>query len=215
MRPQSAKVPTVTAPGFNAYMQKNQKKLYHPTVSIPKKKKKSKKQVAGVLMNNFFPALEGGDAAAAAALFPNKLDPRYPKFGLENLSKQAQAAAAAHQQNNPNMVVQDQIDEVPQEQEEAESQENIQTTHGLPNFYHPPQNLAAVSTSGNKNNQMEDDEAQDDDEEDQDHADPEQLQQDVGVNQDSPNGAHQPAGIDLTDEQLIELIQNAHALSPD
>jgi hypothetical protein len=97
MRPQSAKVPTVTAPGFNAYMQKNQKKLYHPTVSIPKKKKKSKKQVAGVLMNNFFPALEGGDAAAAAALFPNKLDPRYPKFGLENLSKQAQAAAAAHQ----------------------------------------------------------------------------------------------------------------------
>ena len=62
---------------------------------------------------------------------------------------------------------------------------------------------------------MEDDEGQDDDEEDQDHADPEQLQQDVGVNQDSRNGAHQPAGIDLTDEQLIELIQNAHALSPD
>ena len=88
MRPQSGKVPTATAPGFNAYTQKNQKKIYHPTVSIPKKKKKSKKQVAGgVLMNNFFPALEGGDAAAAAALFPNKLDPRYPKFGLENLSK--------------------------------------------------------------------------------------------------------------------------------
>ena len=50
------------------------------------------------------------------------------------------------------MVVQDQIDEVPQEQEEAESQENIQTTHVLPNFYQPPQALAALSTSGNKNN---------------------------------------------------------------
>jgi len=50
------------------------------------------------------------------------------------------------------MVVQDQIDEVPQEQEEAESQENIQTTNGLPNFYQPPQALAAESTSGNKNN---------------------------------------------------------------
>ena len=88
-------------------------------------------------MNNFFPALEGGDAAAAAALFPNKLDPRYPKFGLENLAKQAQAqqAMAQAQANNPNMVVQDQIDEVPLEQEEAESQENIQTTHGMPNFY--------------------------------------------------------------------------------
>ena len=90
----------------------------------------------------------------------------------------------AAQANNPNMVVQDQIDEVPQEQEEAESQENIQTTHGLPNFYQPPQNLAAVSTSGNKNNQMEDVD------EDQDQADPAQIQQDVGINQDSPNGAH-------------------------
>ena len=125
-------------------------------------------------MNNFFPALEGGDAAAAAALFPNKLDPRYPKFGLEKLTKQAQAqqAMAQAQANNPNMVVQDQIDEVPQEQEEAESQENIQTNHGLPNFYQPPQNLAAVSTSGNKNNQMEDDEAIGEGDEDQDHADP-------------------------------------------
>lgn len=46
-------------------------------------------------MNNYFPALEGGDAAAAAALYPNKMDPRYPKFGLDNLAKQAQAAAAA------------------------------------------------------------------------------------------------------------------------
>ena len=54
-------------------------------------------------MNNFFPALEGDNAAAAAALFPNKMDPRYPKFGLDNLAKQAQAAAS--QQNNPNMVV--------------------------------------------------------------------------------------------------------------
>lgn len=62
---------------------------------------------------------------------------------------------------------------------------------------------------------MEDDEVQDDGEEDQDHADPGQINQDEGVNQDSPNGAHQPAGIDLTDEQLIELIQNAHALTPD
>jgi hypothetical protein len=48
---------------------------------------------------------------------------------------------------------------VPQEQEEAESQENIQTTHGLPNFYQvPPANLSAVSASGPKPNQ-EDDEA--------------------------------------------------------
>ena len=89
MRPQSAKAPTNSGPGFNAYMQKNQKKISHPAVQIPKKKKKSKKQVAGVLMNNFFPALEGDNAAAAAALFPNKMDPRYPKFGLENLAKQA------------------------------------------------------------------------------------------------------------------------------
>jgi hypothetical protein len=44
----------------------------------------------------------------------------------------------------------------------------------LPNFYQPPTNLAAVSTSGNKNNQMEDDEAQDEDDEDQDQADPAQ-----------------------------------------
>lgn len=70
------------------------------------------------------------------------------------------------------MVVQDQIDEVPQEQEEAESQENIQTTHGLPNFYQPPPALAAVSTSGNKSNQMDDG-----DDEDQDQADPEQQMQ--------------------------------------
>ena len=86
MRPQSAKAPTNNAPGFNAYMQKNQKKISHPAVSVPKKKKKTKKQVAGVLMNNYFPALEGGDAAAVAAMFPNKIDPRYPKFGLDNLN---------------------------------------------------------------------------------------------------------------------------------
>ena len=38
--------------------------------------------------------------------------------------------------NNPNMVVQDQIDEVSPEQEEAESQENIHSSHH--NFYQPP-----------------------------------------------------------------------------
>jgi hypothetical protein len=68
-------------------MQKNQKKISHPAVNNQKKKKKVKKPVAGVLMNNYFPALEGGDVAAAAALYPNKMDPRYPKFGLENLAK--------------------------------------------------------------------------------------------------------------------------------
>lgn len=96
-------------------------------------------------MNNFFPALEGG---VVPPEYAHQKDPRYPKFGVKNLT------AAGNQPNtqggnNPNMVVQDQIDEVPQEQEEAESQENIQTTHGLTNFYQvPPANLSAVSASG-------------------------------------------------------------------
>ena len=60
-------------------------------------------------MNNFFPALEAG----LPEEYPDQKNQRYPKFGLENINGQA------------NMVVQDQIDEVPPEQEEAESQENI------------------------------------------------------------------------------------------
>lgn len=47
----------------------------------------------GVLMNNFFPALEGSPGVVAmddtgAAYPPTALaarDPRYPKFGLDNL----------------------------------------------------------------------------------------------------------------------------------
>ncbi len=72
-------------------------------------------------MNNFFPALEGGLVDDQTPL-PSQKDQRYPKFGLDNLQQQAAP--------NPNMVVQDQIDEVPQEQEEAESQENIQSVNG-------------------------------------------------------------------------------------
>jgi hypothetical protein len=55
----------------------------------------------GVLMNNFFPALEGGSPEGETPI--SQKDQLYPKFGVENLN------------NNPNMVVQDQIDEVPQE----------------------------------------------------------------------------------------------------
>ena len=47
---------------------------------------------------------------------------------------------------------------------------------------------------------------------DQDNANPQQqLQQDEA--QDEDNGCAPP--IELSDEQLIELIQNAHTLSPD
>jgi hypothetical protein len=52
-------------------------------------------------MNNFFPALEGGSPEGETPI--SQKDQLYPKFGVENLN------------NNPNMVVQDQIDEVPQE----------------------------------------------------------------------------------------------------
>jgi|LauGreDrversion4_2_1035121.scaffolds.fasta_scaffold105260_2 hypothetical protein len=56
------------------------------------KKKKSKKQLLnnlaaqGVMMNNFFPALEGQNPDEAAA-YPAGIqrDPRYPKFGLDNI----------------------------------------------------------------------------------------------------------------------------------
>ena len=80
-------------------------------------------------MNNFFPALEGVNVTNEEAIgytIPSK-NPNYYKQDEWNSS------------NNPNMVMQDQIDEVPQEQEEAESQENIHHgPPGLPNFYPAP-----------------------------------------------------------------------------
>lgn len=123
-------------------------------------------------MNNYFPALEGGLAAGQDEYSGHK-DQRYPKFGINNI--------ATAETNNPNMVVQDQIDEVPPEQEEAESQENIQTA--LPNFYHPHSNKKMTQ-----------------DGDDQDNADPMQIHQDA---QDGNEAAPQ---IELSDEQLIELI---------
>jgi hypothetical protein len=83
------------------------------------KKKKSKRQLMsaapaaaaqGVLMNNFFPALEGGGSPNMYQGGPTAGDPRYSKFAPNGVAA-----------NNPNMMVQDQIDEVPREEEEAES----------------------------------------------------------------------------------------------
>jgi hypothetical protein len=119
-----------------------------PATKIPAQKKKKSKRVppagfggeGGVVLNNYFPALDpallANMQAAQQMQQPEELshkDQMYPKFGLDNLN-------APPQSSNPNMVVQDQIDEVPPEQEEAESQENIQSAH--PNFY-PQQNLTS------------------------------------------------------------------------
>ena len=99
----------------------------------------------GVMMNNFFPALEGQNPDDMHAAYPaaGQRDPRYPKFGLDNLRPN-------NQQNNPNMVVQDQIDEVPQEQEEAESQENIANNgSGVnPSHFYQPTNIHINSNNG-------------------------------------------------------------------
>ncbi len=59
-------------------------------------------------MNNYFPALEGdGQNTDDGSL---SKDSKYPKFSHDIV-------------NNPSLLQQDAIHEVPQEQEEAESQE--------------------------------------------------------------------------------------------
>lgn len=78
-------------------------------------------------MNNFFPALEGGVVDEYAH---QQKDQLYPKFGIDSMQQPTNIIVHGGGNNNPNMVVQDQIDEVPPEQEEAESQENI-------GFHHP------------------------------------------------------------------------------
>ena len=76
---------------------------------------------------------------------------------------------------------------MPPEQEEGESQENIQR---LPNF------------TANQNQQQ------------QEHTEEEDVPQEMEQDQEEPVN-EDAAQIELTDEQLIELIQNAHNLSPD
>ena len=143
-------------------------------------------------MNNFFPALEGVNVTNEEAVgytIPSK-NTNYYKQDEWNSN------------NNPNMVVQDQIDEVPQEQEEAESQENIHHgPPGLPNFYPAPRIGMGRSDGKIK---TEDGEAMD-----QDEANPQQSQDDA------QDEGGLPGGYELSDEQLIELIKNVHALSPE
>lgn len=149
----------------------------------------------GVLMNNFFPALEGGLHGPGDEVAAHK-DSRYPKFGLESL--------AVHHPH-PNMIVEDQIDEVPQEQEEAES-------HGeaARGFYGGSGSKAAAP---HQESEQVDEEAP---EGDQDEADPQQQrQQDEEEGEDTPGKPSDGMALELSDDQLIELIKNAHALSPE
>ena len=82
---------------------------------------------------------------------------------------------------------------MPQEQEEAESR------HG----YYPP-----GEASGNKQAPAESD---------QDEADPELRQQDEEEQEgeDTPGKPNDGLMVELSDDQLIELIKNAHQLSPE
>lgn len=79
------------------------------------------------MMNNYFPALEAGALGTSEEMpIHTTKDQRYPKFSHEIVNNPAMLNAAAL------MNQQDPIDEVPPEQEEGESQENIQK---MPNFY--------------------------------------------------------------------------------
>lgn len=97
---------------------------------------------------------------------------------------------------------QDPIDEVSPEQEEGESQENIQKSYGPGASQHPTQQEQYEEGEDNQDQDIEQEDAEGDEEEmDQDQADMEQQQEEEEV--------------ELSDEQLVQLIQNAHNLTPD
>ncbi|CDW83414.1 UNKNOWN [Stylonychia lemnae] len=183
--------------------------------TLGKGKKKKKKRITiqqqfdhqGVLMNNYFPALESGNQLIANSQLTEEgtisKDSKYPKFSNELA-------------NNPNILAagpiqQDQIDEVSPEQEEGESQEIIQRH---PNFYPQKQQLQQQfnQVAQDQDGEYDDDQQHDQDQDiEQDHLD--QDQQDPTGEQDDTDNQQQE--IELTDEQLIQLIQNAHNLSPE
>lgn len=161
-------------------LQQQQQLLYMQQQQQPKKRKTSRPRSAKPATN--FRTLKPPAPVKPPVSASKKLTPATAKPAKKK-KKRAPAAlkepvmlnnffpALEGERENPNMVVQDQIDEVPPEQEEAESQENM--------FFQAPKG-------------------------EQDEANPsQQAAQDEAV------------GFELSDEQLVELVKNVHALSPE